>query len=102
MGAWVTSLTLIAACAAAAAWPGAASAANAPATNFDSVNHTQNVFWAGLDGSLREITWKQGVGWSAIKQPVPAELPDREWRADPSDGMRPLLHIRASYKPEAA
>ena len=22
--------------------------------------------------------------------------------ADPSDGMRPLLHIRASYKPEAA
>ena len=27
---------------------------------------------------------------------------DREWRADPEDGMRPLKHVRASYKGEAA
>jgi len=29
-----------------------------------------------------------------IKKPVPAEIPDRTWRADPSDGLRPLLEIR--------
>ena len=30
-------------------------------------------------------------------EPSPSELPDREWRADPSDGFRPLKHIRKSY-----
>jgi N-acetylneuraminate synthase len=29
-----------------------------------------------------------------VKQPVPAEAPDREWRADPSDGLRPLRRVR--------
>lgn len=28
------------------------------------------------------------------KVPAPAELPDRDWRADPSDGLRPLRHLR--------
>ena len=28
------------------------------------------------------------------KEPTPSELPDREWRADPSDGLRPLLATR--------
>ena len=28
------------------------------------------------------------------KKPVPSELPDREWRADPSDGLRPLQSMR--------
>jgi N-acetylneuraminate synthase len=28
------------------------------------------------------------------KAPVRAELVEREWRADPSDGLRPLLHTR--------
>ena len=36
---------------------------------------------------------------SGFKAPVPAELPDREWRADPSDGLRPLLHVRAHWEP---
>lgn len=36
-----------------------------------------------------------------VKQPVSAELPDREWRADPSDGLRPLRRIRAGFKPVA-
>jgi sialic acid synthase SpsE len=31
-----------------------------------------------------------------FKGPVAAELSDREWRADPSDGLRPLRHIRAT------
>lgn len=32
------------------------------------------------------------------KVPVASELPDREWRADPSDGLRPLKHVRAGFK----
>jgi len=37
-----------------------------------------------------------GTGY---KEPVLAELPDREWRADPSDGLRPLKKIRESWTP---
>ena len=35
-----------------------------------------------------------------VKEPAPAELPDRDWRADASDGMRPLKAIRASWTPD--
>ncbi|NWH08247.1 MAG: N-acetylneuraminate synthase family protein [Alphaproteobacteria bacterium] len=48
---------------------------------------------------VREGERADGTG---IKEPVAAELPDREWRADPEDGMRPMRAIRASYKPDAA
>lgn len=36
---------------------------------------------------------------NGFKAPVPAELPDREWRADPSDGLRPLKHVRNGWVP---
>ena len=36
---------------------------------------------------------------SGFKEPAPAELSDREWRADPADGLRPLRHIRANWAP---
>ena len=36
---------------------------------------------------------------NGVKEPVPSELPDRMWRADPTDGLRPLKEIRASFKP---
>jgi N-acetylneuraminate synthase len=48
---------------------------------------------------IRESAVADGYGF---KGPQPSELSDREWRADPSDGMRPLRHIRASYKSETA
>ncbi len=35
---------------------------------------------------------------NGIKEPVPSELPDRAWRADPSDGLRPLKETRAARK----
>jgi N-acetylneuraminate synthase len=35
---------------------------------------------------------------NGIKEPVPSELPDRLWRADPSDGLRPLKELRAEWK----
>jgi len=36
---------------------------------------------------------------TGVKEPVPSELPDRMWRADPTDGLRPLKEIRASFNP---
>jgi len=48
---------------------------------------------------IRESLVADGQGF---KGPQPSEIADREWRADPSDGMRPLLHIRQSYRGEAA
>jgi sialic acid synthase SpsE len=42
---------------------------------------------------IREGERSDGDGF---KGPVAAELSDREWRADPSDGLRPLRHIRAT------
>jgi N-acetylneuraminate synthase len=41
---------------------------------------------------LREGMESDGDG---AKVPGPSELPDRLWRADPSDGLRPLLATRA-------
>lgn len=32
------------------------------------------------------------------KAPVEAELPDRDWRADPADGLRPLKKLRDNFK----
>lgn len=34
------------------------------------------------------------------KRPLPKELADREWRADPSDGLRPLLAMRDRWVKE--
>ncbi len=34
---------------------------------------------------------------AADKLPAPIELPDREWRADPADGLRPLRHVRKAW-----
>jgi sialic acid synthase SpsE len=31
---------------------------------------------------------------NGVKEPVPSELADRLWRADPSDGLRPLKELR--------
>jgi len=35
---------------------------------------------------------------SGIKKPVTSELSDRNWRADPSDGLRPLKSVRDTFK----
>ncbi|MDE1985441.1 MAG: N-acetylneuraminate synthase family protein [Alphaproteobacteria bacterium] len=47
---------------------------------------------------IREAAVADGSGF---KEPQPAELADRDWRADPQDGMRPLRHIRAVWEPAA-
>ena len=30
-------------------------------------------------------------------EPSPSEMPDRDWRADPSDGLRPMTKVRKSF-----
>jgi len=47
---------------------------------------------------IRESLIADGQGF---KGPQPSELADRDWRADPCDGMRPLRHIRAVWEPAA-
>jgi sialic acid synthase SpsE len=47
---------------------------------------------------IRESAVADGTGF---KGPQPSELSDRDWRADPADGMRPLRQIRAAWKPAA-
>ncbi|MBV9992715.1 MAG: N-acetylneuraminate synthase family protein [Alphaproteobacteria bacterium] len=44
---------------------------------------------------IRESLAADGEGF---KGPQPSELSDRDWRADPRDGMRPLRHIRAAFE----
>ncbi|NJD05699.1 MAG: N-acetylneuraminic acid synthase [Methylococcaceae bacterium] len=34
-----------------------------------------------------------------VKEPVPTELPDRQWRTDPIDGLRPLRAVRTHFNP---
>lgn len=50
-------------------------------------------------GDVRRAEMADGNG---IKRPTPSELADRDWRADPSDGLRPLRHVRADFDPERA
>jgi sialic acid synthase SpsE len=46
---------------------------------------------------IRESFAADGTGF---KEPQPSEADDRAWRADPSDGMRPLKHVRAVWEPD--
>ncbi len=45
---------------------------------------------------VREGGSADGTG---IKEPSESELPDRVWRADPHDGLRPLLGVRQGWRP---
>ena len=44
---------------------------------------------------IRDVKTAFTADGNGIKEPVPHELPDREWRADPEDGLRPLKSKRA-------
>ena len=49
----------------------------------------------GVIETCRYLTEADGDG---IKRPVPSELPDRPWRADPADGLRPFRRIREEWR----
>lgn len=47
---------------------------------------------------IQNVKKGQEADGDGIKQPVPSELSDRLWRADPSDGLRPLRIVRDQLK----
>ena len=47
---------------------------------------------------IRDIKKGFGADGNGIKVPIPSELSDRLWRADPVDGLRPMKIIRDQWK----
>jgi sialic acid synthase SpsE len=48
---------------------------------------------------IRDVNHALDADGTGIKEPSPSELPDREWRADPSDGLRPSQAVRKHWIP---
>jgi len=51
---------------------------------------------------IRDVKKAYVADGHGVKEPVPAELSDRQWRADPTDGLRPLKAIRDTWNPSGA
>ncbi|MFC1684812.1 N-acetylneuraminate synthase family protein [Pseudomonadota bacterium] len=47
---------------------------------------------------IRDVNKGFEADGNGIKEPAPSELSDRLWRADPSDGLRPMKQIREQSK----
>lgn len=50
-----------------------------------------------IDKSTLAADWILADG-DGVKKPSQVEIEDREWRADPSDGLRPLLATRIKFR----
>jgi sialic acid synthase SpsE len=50
-----------------------------------------------ISAVIRDVEHALGADGNGIKEPSPSELSDREWRADPFDGLRPLQSIRNQW-----
>lgn len=46
---------------------------------------------------IREVRAAELADGNGVKVPGPSELPDRDWRADPLDGLRPMRSMRRSW-----
>jgi N-acetylneuraminate synthase len=46
---------------------------------------------------IRDVRAAEVADGAGVKAPAPSELADRDWRADPSDGLRPLRRIRHDW-----
>ncbi|HYM44921.1 MAG TPA: N-acetylneuraminate synthase family protein [Solirubrobacteraceae bacterium] len=53
---------------------------------------------ASLEDPGREPESAVALDGNGVKRPMPIEAPDVAWRADPSDGLRPLLATRATLR----
>lgn len=55
-----------------------------------------------LPGEIQAVIESVSIGYLAdgngVKAPAPSEISDRDWRADPTDGLRPLLSIRRTWE----
>jgi len=50
-----------------------------------------------IDQVIQTIRFGFQVDGTEEKTPSASELPDRRWRADPSDGLRPMKAVRATF-----
>lgn len=48
---------------------------------------------------IKQVRHGLAADGNGEKKAVPSEIPDRMWRADPSDGLRPLKSIRSTFNP---
>jgi len=46
---------------------------------------------------IRDVQKGFEADGNGVKVPVPSEVSDRQWRADPSDGLRPMKEIRSKW-----
>ena len=46
---------------------------------------------------IKQIREAEETDGNGVKEPVPSELSDRQWRTDPSDGLRPFKSIRKTF-----
>jgi N-acetylneuraminate synthase len=61
-------------------------------SNAPSDGRAENV--TSIEADAAELQAMQ-IDGDGIKHPMPVELPDIPWRADPADGLRPLRTLRA-------
>lgn len=47
---------------------------------------------------IRDVQKGFAADGNGVKVPVPSEVSDRQWRADPADGLRPMKEIRSKWE----
>ncbi len=52
-----------------------------------------------IDAVIKQVQHGLVADGNGVKTPVQSEHSDRMWRADPSDGLRPLKSIRSTFNP---
>lgn len=52
------------------------------------------------NGVRKDDNYGSEADGNGVKEPIPSELPERPWRADPSDGLRPFKEIRKTWDPK--
>ena len=50
-----------------------------------------------IEEVIKQIREAEETDGDGVKEPVPSELSDRQWRRDPSDGLRPFKSIRKTF-----
>jgi sialic acid synthase SpsE len=50
-----------------------------------------------IESLIKQVRQAEDADGNGIKEPSPSELPDRLWRTDPSDGLRPFKSIRQNF-----
>jgi len=50
-----------------------------------------------IEGIIQDTRQSAAIDGVPLKQLVSSESPDRDWRADPEDGLRPLRHLRQAF-----